>query len=47
MTQIPKIEIKEVYVPKIKTWEVQPPILDLITKPVVDIQDVLMLIEII
>ncbi len=37
MTQIPKIEIKEVYVPKIKTWEVQPPILDLITKPVVDI----------
>ena len=37
MTKIPKIEIKEVYVPKIKTWEVQPPILDLITKPVVDI----------
>jgi len=37
MTKIPKIEIKEVYVPKIRTWEVQPPILDLITKPVVDI----------
>ena len=37
MTKIPKIEIKEVYVPKIRTWEIQPPILDLITKPVVDI----------
>ena len=37
MTKIPKIEIKEVYVPKIRLWEVQPPILDLITKPVVDI----------
>ena len=37
MTKIPKIEIKEVYVPKIRTWEVEPPILDLITKPVVDI----------
>ena len=37
MTKIPKIKIKEVYVPKIRTWEVQPPILDLITKPVVDI----------
>ena len=37
MTKIPKIEIKEVYVPKIKTWEVQPPILDVIYKPVVDI----------
>lgn len=37
MTKIPKIEIKEIYVPKIRTWEVQPPILDLITKPVVDI----------
>ena len=37
MTKIPKIEIKEVYIPKIRTWEVQPPILDLITKPVVDI----------
>tara|TARA_R100000278_G_scaffold10278_2_gene11883 strand:+ start:916 stop:1575 length:660 start_codon:yes stop_codon:yes gene_type:complete len=32
-----KIEIKEVYIPKIRTWEIQPPILDLITKPVVDI----------
>ena len=32
-----KIEIKEVYVPKIRTWEVQPPILDVIYKPVVDI----------
>lgn len=37
MTKIPKIEIKEVYVPKIRTWEVQPPILDIIYKPVVDI----------
>ena len=37
MTKIPKIEIKEVYVPEIRSWEVQPPILDLITKPVVDI----------
>ena len=37
MTKIPKIEIREVYIPKIRTWEVQPPILDLITKPVVDI----------
>ena len=37
MTKIPKIEIKEVYVPKIRSWEVQPPILDIIYKPVVDI----------
>jgi hypothetical protein len=37
MTKIPKIEIKEVYVPKIRLWEVQPPILDVINKPVVDI----------
>ena len=37
MTKIQKIEIREVYVPKIRTWEIQPPILDLITKPVVDI----------
>ena len=37
MTKIPKIEIKKVYVPEIRSWEVQPPILDLITKPVVDI----------
>ena len=37
MTKIPKIEIKEVYVPKIRTWEVQSPILDVIYKPVVDI----------
>ena len=37
MTKIPKIEIKEVYVPKIRLWEVQPPILDVIYKPVVDI----------
>ena len=37
MTKIQKIEIKEVYVPKIRTWEVQPPILDIIYKPVVDI----------
>ena len=37
MTKIPKIEIKEVYVPKIRLWEVQPPILDVIYKPVVNI----------
>jgi hypothetical protein len=37
MTKIPKIEIKEVYVPRIRLWEVQPPILDIIYKPVVDI----------
>ena len=37
MTKIPKIEIKEVYVPKIRIWELQPPILDIIYKPVVDI----------
>ena len=37
MTKIPKIEIKEVHVPKIRLWEVQPPILDIIYKPVVDI----------
>ena len=37
MTKIPKIEIKEVYIPKIRTWEIQRPILDIIYKPVVDI----------
>jgi len=37
MTKIQKIEIKEVYIPKIRLWEVQPPILDVIYKPVVDI----------
>ena len=37
MTKIPKIEIKEVNVPKIRLWEVQTPILDIIYKPVVDI----------
>ena len=37
MTKIQKVEIKEVYVPKIRLWEVQPPILDIIYKPVVDI----------
>jgi len=37
MTKILKIEIKEVYVPKIRLWEVQTPTLDLIYKPVVDI----------
>ena len=37
MTKIPKIEIKEVYVPKIRLWEVELPILDVIYKPVVDI----------
>jgi len=36
-TKIPKIKIKEVYVPKIRTWEIQTPILDTIYKPVVDI----------
>ena len=34
---IKKIDIKEISVPKIRTWEVQPPILDIIYKPVVDI----------
>ena len=34
---MPSIEIKEVYVPKIRLWEVQIPTLDLIYKPVVDI----------
>ena len=37
MTKLPKIEIREVYIPKIRTWEIQPPILDIIYKPVVDI----------
>ncbi len=37
INKISKIEIKEVYIPKIRTWEIQSPILDLITKPVVDI----------
>ena len=37
MTKIPKIEIKEVLIPKIRLWEVQTPILDVIYKPVVDI----------
>jgi len=37
MTKIQKIEIKEVYVPEIRLWEVQTPILDVIYKPVVDI----------
>ena len=37
MNEIPKIEIKEIYVPKIRSWEIQQPTLDLITKPVVDI----------
>ena len=37
MTKIQKIEIKEVYIPKIRLWEVQTPILDIIYKPVVDI----------
>ena len=37
MTEIPKIEIREIYVPKIRSWEIQQPTLDLITKPVVDI----------
>ena len=37
MIKIPKIQIKQVYVPKIRLWEVQPPTLDIIYKPVVDI----------
>ena len=37
MTKILKIEIKEVYIPKIRLWEVQTPILEIIYKPVVDI----------
>ena len=37
MTKIQKVEIKQVYVPKIRHWEVQTPTLDLIYKPVVDI----------
>ena len=37
MTKIQKVEIKQVYVPKIRLWEVQTPTLDLIYKPVVDI----------
>jgi len=37
INKISKIKIKEVYVPKIRPWEVQPPILDVIYKPVVDI----------
>lgn len=37
MTEIPQIEIREIYVPKIRSWEIQQPTLDLITKPVVDI----------
>ena len=37
INKISKIEIKEVYIPKIRTWEIQTPILDTIYKPVVDI----------
>jgi len=37
MTKIPKIEIKEIHVPRIRSWEIQRPILDVIYKPVVDI----------
>jgi len=37
MTKIQKVEIKQVYVPKMRLWEVQTPTLDLIYKPVVDI----------
>lgn len=37
MTKIQKVEIKQVYVPKIRPWEVETPILDVIYKPVVDI----------
>ena len=37
MTKIPKIEIKKVYIPKIRIWEIQRPTLDVILKPVVDI----------
>ena len=37
MTKIPKIEIKEIDIPKIRTWEIQRPTLDIILKPIVDI----------
>ena len=37
MTKIPKIEIKEVDIPRIRAWEIQRPTLDVILKPVVDI----------
>ena len=37
MTKIHKIEIREVYVPKIRSWEIHQPTLDSINKPVVDI----------
>jgi len=35
--EIPKINIKKVYIPKIRPWEVQKPILDVIYNPVVNI----------
>ena len=35
--QISQIEIKEIYIPKIRKWEVYRPTLDVILKPVVDI----------
>ena len=37
MTKIPKIDIKEVYIPRIRPWEIPRPVLDIIYKPVVDI----------
>jgi len=37
MTEIQRIVIKKIYVPKIRSWEIQPPTLDIIYKPVVDI----------
>jgi len=37
MTKIPKIDIKEVYIPRIRSWEIPRPVLDIIYKPVVDI----------
>ena len=35
--EIPKINIKKIYIPKIKPWETQKPILDVIYNPVIDI----------
>tara|TARA_R100000231_G_C5324443_1_gene164442 strand:+ start:239 stop:883 length:645 start_codon:yes stop_codon:yes gene_type:complete len=37
MTEIPRFQINEIYIPEIKVWETYIPQLDLIYKPVVDI----------
>jgi len=34
--KIPRIEIREIYIPKIRTWEQYPTILDIISKPQID-----------